>query len=333
LSERLARSATRALGVLLAFLASCSEREPERDSEPTPAAAPTATPLVPSDGVALLILGTAQDAGAPQLACRRACCERLRARGERVPVASAALVDARARRTYLLDATPDLRTQLDAPALLPHLHDGARPIDGIFLTHAHAGHYLGLAFLGRESLAADAVPLFATERLQRFLASSGPWELLVRAGHARQEALPLDGALPLTERVRIEAFAVPHRDEYSDTVGFRILGPRRRAIYLPDVDALDDALWQRLLACEVLLLDGTFWQDGELEHRDMSQVPHPRMATTLARWEALPPTQRPELWFVHLNHTNPALDPASAAARRVDAAGARIARAGDVIEL
>ncbi|MBK9385279.1 MAG: MBL fold metallo-hydrolase [Planctomycetes bacterium] len=319
------------LALGLALLASCRERE--REPGAPRAAAETRVSAIPADGVALLILGSAQDAGAPQLACRSACCERLRARGERVPVASAALVDARAQRTYLLDATPDLRTQLDHPALLPHLHAGARPVDGILLTHAHAGHYLGLAFLGRESLAADEIRLFATERMQRFLAQSGPWELLLRARHARAERLPLDAALELGERLRVEAFAVPHRDEYSDTVGFLIHGPRRRAIYLPDVDAIDEALWQRLLACEVLLLDGTFWQDGELLHRDMSQVPHPRMAATLARWAALPEASRPELWFVHLNHTNPALDPESAEARRVEAAGARIARAGDLIEL
>ncbi len=329
----MSRSSARgaALALPFALLPSCSEREHESSGAPT--AARELARAIPADGVALLILGTAQDAGAPQLACRRACCERLRARGERVLVASAALVDARARRTYLLDATPDLRTQLDHPALLPHLHAGARPVDGILLTHAHAGHYLGLAFLGRESLAADEVPIFATERMQRFLAQSGPWELLLRAQHARAERLPLDAATVLSERLHVEAFAVPHRDEYSDTVGFVLHGPKRRAIYLPDVDAIDEALWQRLLACEVLLLDGTFWQDGELEHRDMSQVPHPRMTSTLARWEALPAASRPELWFVHLNHTNPALDPESAEARRVSAAGARIARAGDVIEL
>jgi pyrroloquinoline quinone biosynthesis protein B len=325
----------RRLAALALFAASaCGEREsgaPTRDERPSDAASSAAQ--LPTDGVALLLLGTAQDAGAPQLACRAACCERLRARGERVLVASAALVDARERKTYLLDATPDLREQLDHPALLPHLHPGARPLDGILLTHAHAGHYLGLAFLGRESLAADAVPLFATERMRRFLEGAGPWELLLRAGHAELRDMEPGRPLALSSRLEVEPFAVPHRDEYSDTVGFQIRGPRRRAIYLPDVDRLDEPLWRHLLATDVLLLDGTFFADGELAHRDMSQVPHPRMRETLARWSAAPATARPELWFLHLNHTNPALDPASPAAREVESAGARIARAGDTIAL
>ncbi len=328
-------ASSRSLAALVLLAASsCGERGSDEQARGALAnEAPASSPPLPADGVALLLLGTAQDAGAPQLACRAACCERLRARGERVLVASAALVDAREGKTFLLDATPDLREQLDHPALLPHLHPGARPLDGILLTHAHAGHYLGLAFLGRESLASDAVPLFATERMQRFLSGAGPWELLLRAGHAELRDLEPGRPLALSSRLEVEAFAVPHRDEYSDTVGFHLRGPQRRAIYLPDVDRLEEPLWRHLLETDVLLLDGTFFADGELAHRDMSQVPHPRMRATLARWSAAPAARRPELWFVHLNHTNPALDPASAAAREVEAAGARIARVGDTIAL
>lgn len=283
--------------------------------------------------VFLHVLGIAQDAGAPQLGCRKACCETLRERNERIPAASIALVDRTSDRIFLVDATPDLRDQLDSKALRAFVHPSRRPVDGILLTHAHIGHYAGLIFLGRESMATDHVPIHATERFCAFLERNGPWDLAVRAGHVSPTPFAPEKLLQLTDHLKVTPFLVPHRDEYTDTVGFVIEGPTKRAIYLPDVDVIDEALWQRLVACDVLLLDGTFYRDGELGERDMSQIPHPRVTDVLERWKALDPAPRPALYFIHLNHTNPALDPTSAEARHVQAAGAHVARVGQRIAL
>ena len=79
---------------------------------------------------------------------------------------------------------------------------------------------------------------------------------------------------------------MPHRDEYSETVGFLIRGPRRRVAFIPDIDKWER--WSRpieeaVAGCDVAYLDGTFFADGELPGRDMAEIPHPFVVESLRR--------------------------------------------------
>lgn len=268
-------------------------------------------PARPESGWRVVVLGIAQDGGMPHPGCDRGPCAAAR-RGERPAERVACLGVTDGRRGWLLDATPDFPAQLHALGVL-------RP-EGVFLTHAHMGHCAGLLWLGKEAMGARAVPVHATERMGGFLRANEPWRRLVEEGRIDlrgNAGVDLGGA-------RVSAFPVPHRDELSDTVGYLVEGPRRRVLYLPDIDGWDR--WDRDVRAEVeaadaAFLDATFLSDDELEGRAQSEVPHPRARDTMARLEGLGDRVR----LIHLNHTNPLLlDPSPA-----EALGFRVARQGE----
>jgi len=288
-----------------------------------------------------LILGTAQDGGLPQLGGNSDQDRAARQDPQRRRlVASLLVVDPGSEERFLIDATPDLREQLeiaDRAAPQAATAAGRPPLFGaIALTHAHVGHYAGLMHLGREAYGASGQRVLASERMARFLETNGPWDLLVKLGHIRLERFAAGAALPLNARLSITPLAVPHRDEYSDTVGFIVRGPARSLLWLPDIDKWEK--WDRriedvIASVDVAYLDGTFFDATELPGRAMSEVPHPFIAESLARFAALPEKERRKIVFVHLNHTNPAATPGSKAEQEILKAGTRVAREGERVGL
>jgi len=281
-----------------------------------------------------VVLGIAQDGGVPHIGCRGEPCVSARrdpARRERV--ACLGLVDERAGVRFLVDATPDLASQLDSLNAGRTVADRLRPVDGILLTHAHIGHYAGLMYLGREALGAKGVPVYATARMARFLRENGPWSQLVSLGNVELREIEPGRELELTPDLKVTPLGVPHREEFSDTVGFRVRGPMRSILYVPDVDKWER--WGRSLADEVAaveaaLLDGTFEDLGELPGRRLSEVPHPLVEETLALLADA--RLRSRVLFVHLNHTNRLLRD-EAARRALAGRGARVARDGERLPL
>jgi pyrroloquinoline quinone biosynthesis protein B len=280
-----------------------------------------AEPKVPDDNPYVIVLGVAQDGGAPQAGCTKACCaDRWRDASRRRHVVCLGIVDPAASSCWLIDATPDFPDQLRRL--------GDTKLAGILLTHAHIGHYTGLMHLGREVMGTKGVPVYAMPRLREFLAGHGPWSQLVSLGNITVEPLADGAPVVLSERVTVTPFLVPHRDEYSETVGFRIDGPHRSALFVPDIDKWDR--WERriedlLAEVDVAWLDGTFYDDTELPGRSMKDIPHPFITESMARFAVLPAAQRDKVRFIHLNHTNPALEPGSDSRRAVEAAGFHVA--------
>jgi pyrroloquinoline quinone biosynthesis protein B len=248
-------------------------------------------------------------------------------------VAALGLVDEAANRRFLIDATPDLASQLES------LNSGranatrARPVDGILLTHAHVGHYTGLMYLGREALGAKGVPVYATPRMAKFLRENGPWNQLVSLGNVELRELAIGREIELTPALHVTALRVPHRDEFSDTVGYRVRGPRRSLLYVPDVDKWEN--WERRLedevrAVDVALLDGTFRDASEIPGRSLADIPHPLVEETAARLTDA--ALRGRVLFVHLNHTN-ALFWDAGLRQALAARGPGVATDGQEIEL
>ena len=276
----------------------------------------------------VMVLGIAQDGGVPQAGCRKSCC----ASGRHEEVSSLALVDPGTRRWWLFDATPDFRTQLarvaaEAPAC---------SLSGVFLTHAHMGHYTGLVHLGREAMGSHDVPVWAMPRMSEFLARNGPWSQLVSLHNIALRGMVADSTMPVTDSLNVTPFVVPHRDEFSETVGFRIASDRGVVVFVPDIDKWER--WDRkveLLVAHVnaAYLDGTFFDDHELPGRDMREIPHPYIVETLARLASLPAPARARVHFIHLNHTNRAAIAGTPERKRVEGAGFKVARAGERTEL
>lgn len=232
----------------------------------------------------------------------------------------------------MIDCTPDFRFQLRAMDEVAPPPDPATPgLDGIFLTHAHIGHYTGLIHLGREVMGARAVPVHAMPRMSQLLASSGPWNQLVNLENIVLKPLEADQPVLLNQRLQVTPILVPHRGEYSETVAYRIAGPRHALLFLPDIDQWER--WERkieeqLKEVDHALLDATFFDGSELPGRNLAEVPHPLVSRTLERFQPLPASERAKVHLIHFNHTNPLLDPESAASRMVRSAGLGCASEG-----
>lgn len=295
-----------------------------------PAPPPVAFP--PGSQPYVFILGVAQDGGYPHAGCHEEHCERAwRDPALRRNVTSLAIVDPVGRQRWIIDATPDFAAQLNvldrvAPAVRPRPRDPG--IDGILLTHAHIGHYTGLMHLGREVLGARSVPVYAMPRMMQFLSANGPWDQLVKLENISLVPMLAGEPIRLNDRIRVTPFLVPHRDEYSETVGFQIDGPARSVLFIPDIDKWerwDRPVEEMIRQVDVALLDGTFYAEGEVPGRSMAEIPHPFIVESMERFAALELAERRKVRFIHLNHTNPALQLGSEPRRRVEASGFQIA--------
>jgi len=296
--------------------------------------------VTPAGAPFLIVLGSAQDAGSPQAGAFDE--PGWRDPSKRLRAACLGIVDPRSGSAWLIEATPDFRSQLDdlhtavTDSRLGSSAAPALPIpSGIFLTHAHIGHYTGLMFLGCESMGARGTPVHTAPRMAEFLRRNGPWDQLVRLGNIELKPLEPGRAVTLASDLRVTPVLVPHRQEYSEVLAVFIEGPTRRVLFLPDVDsweAMDAAgtpIESLLARVDVAYLDGTFFDDGEIPGRDMSAFPHPRIRRSIERFSRIPPGARPSIRFIHLNHTNPAQFPGSAARREIESAGFRVAVEGE----
>ncbi|MFN8474544.1 MAG: MBL fold metallo-hydrolase [Anaerolineae bacterium] len=253
--------------------------------------------------VEAVLLGVAQDAGVPQIGCDCPNCRAARAEpGLRQMAVSLALVDHAASASWIIDATPNFPAQYDwLRAYAPDC-----PLHGILLTHAHVGHYLGLAFLGREGMNAKGIRVYATAEVGLFLSDNAPWSQLVATHNIDVCEIKYDAPLRLTESLSVTPIPVPHRAEFSDTVAYLVAGPAARLFYCPDIDGWDrfrPDLAQFLADVDVALLDGTFFNPEELPGRDLSQIPHPMVVDTVNRLAE----RTGQTIIIHLNHTNPLL--------------------------
>ena len=297
----------------------------------TPEAAKTT-----SSNISLVVLGTVQDGGSPHIGCKKSCCKSLFTDPDPSrQVVSLGIIDRISEQTYLLEATPDMPAQV---AMLAHMadFDGKEMPDGIFITHAHIGHYTGLMFLGREAMGSRNVPVYVMPRMQSYLQNNGPWSQLIELNNIQLRPMTSLSPLVLTQAVTIVPFAVPHRDEYSETVGFRILGPNKSALFIPDInkwDIWDEDIVNEIKKVDYAFVDATFYDQSEIPNRDMSEIPHPFVVESMALFNDLSPEDKNKIYFVHLNHSNPLLDPESKQSKTVLKSGMHVARFGEKFEL
>ena len=258
----------------------------------------------------IIILGTAQDGGYPQVGCTKNCCN-LAWKYDSLKryVVSFALVDSASKSWWLFEATPDFKYQLQLFRTLTHSGYKYLP-DGIFITHAHIGHYVGLMQLGREVMDTKGMPVYVLPRMASFLGNNGPWSQLVKLKNIVIHQLNADSVLTLANNIKIETFTVPHRDEYSETAGFRIITPQKKYLFIPDINKWEK--WNKSIVNEVksvdyALLDGTFYNSTELPGRKMEEVPHPLVTETMELFKNEDAATKAKVYFIHFNHTNPVL--------------------------
>ena len=280
----------------------------------------------------IVVLGTTQDAGYPQIGCDKECCKKYwdKKIGKQ-KVSCLALFDPSTNQKWIFDATPDLTEQIHNADLFQKGN-----LSGIFLTHAHIGHYTGLMYLGREALNAREVPVFVMPRMHDYLKSNGPWSQLVHLNNIKLEKLKTDSSIKLTDKISITPVLVPHRDEFSETVGYSIKTENKTVLFIPDIDKWqkwDKDIGQLVKSHDYLFIDGTFYKDGELPGRNMSEVPHPFVQESMEFFKDLTSAEKQKIYFIHFNHTNPLINKSSKQYKEVKSKGFNVAVEGLKISL
>ena len=286
------------------------------------------------DSPTIVVLGNVQDAGSPHIACLKNCCLNLSVtEKEERKVVSLALINPADNSTYIFEATPDLSDQL---RILNRTYETKELPDGIFLTHAHIGHYSGLMYLGKEATDAKEVDVYALPRMSSFLTTNGPWDQLVKRQNIILQAMNVNEVVALSDELFVTPLSVPHRDEYSETAGYLIEGPRKKVLFIPDIDKWSK--WEKSIVdmiqeVDIAFLDATFYDGAEINNRDISEIPHPFVIESMELFDGLTKADRRKVVFIHFNHTNPLLNPQSDESKLVESKGYSIARLNDRYEL
>ena len=282
----------------------------------------------------ITVLGIAQDGGYPHIGCQKKCCTNYyNGKNDRKSVVSLGLIDTKEKQKWLFEATPDMHTQL-ADLENNHLKTSTI-IDGVFLTHAHIGHYTGLMYFGREALGKKDIPVYAMPKMKAFLENNGPWNQLVTLQNIELKSLQNDSIIKLNNNIKVTPFLVPHRDEFSETVGYKIEGKNKSALFIPDIDKWYK--WKKDIIGEVkqvdyAFLDAAFLNQNEVK-RAMTEVPHPFVVETVELFKNESMETKNKVIFIHFNHTNPTLQSNSKERKKLNKLGFRFAEEGQNFEL
>ena len=290
------------------------------------------TPLIAFNQVnstyTLKILGVVQDGGLPHLGSDRICCEDFE---QNRYVTSIMLINNETNESYLFDASPDINKQLN------FMGKGIKKnLKGIFLTHAHIGHYTGLMYFGREALNSKLMKVYAMPRMKKFLEQNGPWSQLVSLENISITELNNKSNIVIDSNVTVQPIEVPHRAEFSETVGYKIYGPNKTVLFIPDIDKW--YLWEKSIIEEIekvdyALIDATFYDSSEVNYRDLSEIPHPFVVESMELFDSIQYEEKNKIFFIHLNHTNPLLDNESDQYKFVKGSGYNVAIEGMKLDL
>jgi len=301
------------------------------------------------------LLGTAAGGGVPQWNCNCAVCAEARAGSGRVQprTQSSVAISADGRSWFLLNASPDIRAQIEN---FPPLHPSSgktrnSPIEGVLLTNADLDHTLGLLLL-REG---EKLCIHATTNVRRALTegisfqsalesfcgtrwiepATKPEPLLRRDGLASgllYEAMPLSGKSP--------RFMKSGMATTGNVVGYHITDVKTggRLLFLPDVAELNETVLRRLSECDALLFDGTFWSENEMPERGLgtlsaADMGHAPISGARGSLKTLAKLKVPNKIYTHINNTNPILIDDSPECAAVKAAGCVVGRDGLALKI
>ncbi len=264
------------------------------------------------------VLGNVQDGGVPHLGCNCDICEKARKDKDYQKYVSSLILkenDDKDSIRYLIDPTADIRFQIVGDY-----------IDGIFASHGHLGHITGLLYFGRESLDATKLPVYCTEKTKDFIMKNDPYRLLIDRNNIEINEIE-DGSEEEIQGGVIEARQVPHRHLSTDALSFMIEGEEKKLYYLSDIDEWTDKAVESVKEADIAIIDGTFWSRDEIDRYE--DVPHPPIKETMEKMRDFDT----DIYFTHLNHTNPALRENSDERKQMEEQGFGIVEQGQVFEI
>lgn len=239
----------------------------------------------------LEVLGSVQDGGAPHLGCNCDICEKTREDPSRPGLISSLLLketDQEYPSRYLFEATPDIRLQID----------GHR-VDGVFIPHAKLGPLGGLEFFGEESLDTDMMTTYCNGDVEHHLMNNDPYRRMIDRGNLEIQSFD-DGDEVELQGVTVEAITYEHPHLGHAATAYKLKGDQT-IFYLPDTNEWTEEQLREIEKADVAIIDGTFWNEDEIDRYD--EVPHPTIQDSMERFA----DTDTDIYFTHLNHTNPAL--------------------------
>ncbi|MCB0481033.1 MAG: MBL fold metallo-hydrolase [Flavobacteriales bacterium] len=291
-------------------------------------------PNVVKTGWGLSVLGVAQDAGYPQAGCDKECCRRAVRNGLTVFPTSLAIINHDSGKFWLIEATPDIKYQLNMANDELESEDILMP-EKIFITHAHIGHYAGLMHFGKEVMGSKNQAISCMPKMAAFLSSNGPWNQLLESSNIVLDTLENGRRDSVFLGFNVTPMLVPHRDEYSETVGFLFEVDNTSIVFIPDIDKWEKwpvKLDSLLRVVDIAFIDGTFYNGSELPERNLEEIPHPFVFETMAQLDSLDEGLKRKVHFIHFNHTNPLIQD-HAIRREVEDNGYKVTKQGDYFSL
>ena len=294
----------------------------------------------------VVVLGTAQDAGLPQLGCNCSNCSKAISNQRfRRLVSSLGIFNTITGKSYIIDATPNLTEQVrllnkikskflnkSNYSLKNITGTNEFELSGIFLSHAHIGHYLGLVQLGKEALCANKIPVYATSSMIKFLNANSPFNDLIINKNIIPNEIKIDKKFIINQSLSLTPFFVQHRHEHSDTVGFYISGSKKELLYIPDMDVLSQDVLDRISDADIAIIDGTFYDKSELStYHDFQKVSHPTIKESMQILKTI--TKGTSIYYTHFNHTNPVLDSKSEVLNEIKANGLKLVHKGQAFKI
>jgi pyrroloquinoline quinone biosynthesis protein B len=298
------------------------------------------------------ILGSAAGGGFPQWNCNCRLCESARTGIFKSRTQTQVVVSNDDRAWFLLNTSPDLRSQIEAtPVLHPRKAGRDSPIAGVLLTSGDIDQIAGLLSL-REL---QPFRIYCTPSIRRILQEDNSvFAMLNRVPNqvswteiGSEESFPVLNVTGTDSGIRCTVFSLGRRyPTYVSRERLASLKPEeallgailtsssgKRFAYMPAVPALDDSLLRRMEETDLLLFDGTFWSDDELIRvqgsgstaREMGHIPVSGAEGSLRKLAGL---RRPRKVFVHINNTNSMLDESGPEHAEVRAAGWEVAEDG-----
>jgi len=281
----------------------------------------------------IYVLGNVQDAGLPHIACDQEICVNAFIEKKEYYVTSLALVDPKDNEYSIFDVTPNISEQLRI--IENDLFGEFTLPKNIFITHAHIGHYAGLMYFGREALGSQGIKVNVLPRMFDFISTNAPWSQLVDLMNITLSKINFGDNIEINPSLSIIPIQVPHRDEFSETSAFLIVGPNKTALFLPDIDKWTKwsiNIIEILSNVDYAFIDATFYTNNEI-NRDINEIPHPLVIETMGLLSDLPDYQKDKVYFIHMNHTNQMLDTNSDTSKNVLEKGFNIARLGQKFHL
>jgi len=264
------------------------------------------------------VLGNVQDGGVPHLGCECDTCEEARENPEKRRYSSSLLLKEDGSEDsvrYIIDATPDIRFQIQAGYL-----------DGVFIPHSELGHVTGLLYFGREGIDASGISVYCNPPVENFLMKNDPFRYLLDRENIEVQNFE-DRDECKIQGGTVEAREIPHGHISRNTTSYMVKGEKKTLYYLSDINEFNDDVIESIKEADIAVIDGTFWSEDEIDRFD--EVPHPPIKDSMELMEDIDT----EIYFTHINHTNPVLQEDSAERKELENKGFHVAEKGDAFKL